>query len=70
MNKDILQGNWTQLKAKGLQMWGKLTHDEQDIQTGKREELIGRLQQRYGWAREEAETRMNAPTSSDKSRQQ
>ena len=59
MNKDIIQGNWTQLKGKALKTWGKLTDDDLDVIAGRQEELIGRLQARYGWAREEAEQRVN-----------
>jgi uncharacterized protein YjbJ (UPF0337 family) len=59
MNKDIIQGNWTQFKGKALQTWGKLTDDDLDVIAGRQEELVGRLQARYGWAREEAEQRVN-----------
>lgn len=59
MNKDIIQGNWTQLKGKALKTWGKLTDDDLDVIAGRQEELVGRLQARYGWAREEAEQRVN-----------
>ncbi|RYG62308.1 MAG: CsbD family protein [Alphaproteobacteria bacterium] len=58
MNKDIVQGNWTQLKGKALQAWGKLTNDDLDVIDGRQEELVGRLQARYGWAKEEAERRV------------
>lgn len=58
MNKDIIQGNWTQLKGKALQAWGKLTNDDLDVIDGRQEELVGRLQARYGWAKEEAERRV------------
>jgi uncharacterized protein YjbJ (UPF0337 family) len=55
MNEDILQGKWKQLKGKALQQWGKLTDDDLDRIDGKREELVGVVQEKYGWAREEAE---------------
>lgn len=58
MNKDIIQGNWTQFKGKALQAWGKLTNDDLDVIDGRQEELVGRLQARYGWAKEEAERRV------------
>ncbi len=58
MNKDIIQGNWTQLKGKALQAWGKLTNDDLDIIDGRQEELVGRLQASYGWTKEEAERRV------------
>ncbi|PZP39859.1 MAG: CsbD family protein [Pseudomonas fluorescens] len=58
MNKDILQGKWTQYKGMALKSWGKLTNDDVDVMEGRAEELVGRLQERYGWAREEAERRV------------
>ncbi len=55
MNKDIAQGNFKQLKGKIKQQWGKLTDDEIDQLEGHTEILAGKLQERYGLAREEAE---------------
>jgi len=55
MNKDIVQGNFKQLKGKIKQQWGKLTDDEIDQLEGHTEILAGKLQERYGLGREEAE---------------
>jgi uncharacterized protein YjbJ (UPF0337 family) len=55
MNWDRIQGNWKQFKGKAQQQWGELTDDDLDVVEGKREELVGRLQQRYGYARDQAE---------------
>jgi uncharacterized protein YjbJ (UPF0337 family) len=55
MNRDITKGNFTQLKGKIKEQWGKLTDDEIDELEGKAEILAGKLQERYGWDREEAE---------------
>lgn len=55
MNWDRIEGNWKQFKGQAQQKWGKLTDDEIDQVSGKREELIGRIQERYGVARDEAE---------------
>lgn len=55
MNKDILKGNFTQLKGKIKAQWGKLTDDEIDELEGHSEVLAGKLQERYGWERDEAE---------------
>jgi uncharacterized protein YjbJ (UPF0337 family) len=55
MNKDIIQGNWKQLKGKVQQQWAKLTDDDFDMIEGKRQELVGRVQERYGLARDQAE---------------
>lgn len=55
MNWDQIKGNWTQVKGKAQQQWGKLTNDDLDIIEGKREELVGRIQERYGISKEQAE---------------
>ena len=54
---DILQGKWHELKGQVKQQWGKLTDDDMAKMSGKREELSGALQQRYGYDREVAEMR-------------
>lgn len=54
MNEDILKGQWTQLKGKVREQWGKLTNDDLDTIEGQSEQLVGRLQERYGWAKEDA----------------
>lgn len=55
MNWDQIQGSWKQFRGQVKQQWGKLTDDDLDYISGKREELVGRLQKRYGIARDEAE---------------
>lgn len=55
MNKDVIKGNWKQLKGQAKQKWGKLTDDDLDQVEGNRDELIGRIQARYGKSKEEAE---------------
>lgn len=55
MNEDILRGQWTQLKGKVRGKWGKLTNDDLDQIQGRAQQLIGRIQERYGIARDEAE---------------
>lgn len=55
VNSDILEGKWKQLKGKAQQQWGKLTNDELDRISGKREELVGLVQEKYGYARARAE---------------
>ncbi len=54
MNRDILQGQWLQLKGKVKQQWGRLTDDELDQINGRYDELAGLIQKRYGYSREEA----------------
>jgi uncharacterized protein YjbJ (UPF0337 family) len=55
MNQDISKGNFKQIKGKIKEQWGKLTDDEIDEMEGKAEILAGKLQERYGWERSEAE---------------
>ena len=55
MNWNQVEGNWEQFKGKAQQQWGKLTNDDLDGVKGKRTELAGRIQERYGTAEDEAE---------------
>ncbi len=55
MNLDQLQGNWKQVQGAIRAQWGKLTNDDFDVIAGNRDKLIGRLQERYGIRKEEAE---------------
>ena len=55
MNEDQIRGNWLQFKGKVKEKWGKLTDDDLDVIEGRSEQLIGKLEERYGIAREEAE---------------
>lgn len=63
MNWNQIEGNWTQMKGKARVQWGKLTDDDLDIIKGKRDQLIGKLQERYGIAQEEAERQVEQFTS-------
>lgn len=55
MNKDVFEGNWKQFKGKVKEEWGKLTDDDLDVIAGQRDQLAGRLQERYGIKKGEAE---------------
>ena len=55
MNKDILEGKWEQLKGKAKEKWGDLTNDDWAVVQCKRDQLAGRIQERYGRTKEEAE---------------
>jgi uncharacterized protein YjbJ (UPF0337 family) len=55
VNWDRIEGNWKQLKGKARQKWGELTDDDLDMIAGRQEELVGKLQERKGIAREQAE---------------
>ena len=55
MNWDQFEGKWRQMKGSIKEQWNKLTDDDLDRIAGKREQLIGRIQERYGIAKEAAE---------------
>jgi uncharacterized protein YjbJ (UPF0337 family) len=55
MNWDQAKGQWTQIKGSVRKKWGKLTDDDLDVIAGERERLVGKIQERYGIAKEEAE---------------
>ncbi|HUI79803.1 MAG TPA: CsbD family protein [Bryobacteraceae bacterium] len=55
MNSDQMQGQWKQLKGKVKEKWGKLTDSDLDVIAGKRDQFVGKLQERYGYTREQAE---------------
>jgi uncharacterized protein YjbJ (UPF0337 family) len=55
MNSDTIAGNWKQLTGKVKEQWGKLTDDDITVVEGKRDQLVGRIQERYGIARYKAE---------------
>ncbi len=59
MNSDILEGKWNQVKGKVRQKWGDLTDDDLTRIAGKRDELVGLVQERYGRSRAEAEREVN-----------
>ena len=55
MNSDQWEGKWKQLTGQVKQQWGKLTDDDLDQIAGSRERLEGKIQERYGLEREEAQ---------------
>jgi uncharacterized protein YjbJ (UPF0337 family) len=55
MNWDQMEGSWKTMKGKVREHWGKLTDDDLDVIAGKRDQLVGRLQQKYGYSKEQAE---------------
>ena len=54
MNKDEFEGKWKQIRGQARQWWGKLTDDDLDVIAGKQQELEGRLQKHYGYAKDKA----------------
>jgi uncharacterized protein YjbJ (UPF0337 family) len=55
MNWDRIQGNWKQVVGKAKARWGKLTDDDLDVVAGRREQLAGKIQERYGIAKDEVD---------------
>ena len=60
MNWDQIAGDWKQVKGAVRKKWGKLTEDDVDVIAGKRDILLGKIQERHGIAREEAEKQLKA----------
>ena len=58
MNWDRIEGNWKQFKGSALQQWGKLTDDQLDVVAGKRDLLLGRIQEAYGITKDETEKQL------------
>lgn len=59
MNWDQLEGKWKQLIGQAKEQWGKLTDDDLETIAGRRDQLVGKLQERYGIAKEEAERQVD-----------
>jgi uncharacterized protein YjbJ (UPF0337 family) len=59
MNSDEMRGKWNQLKGSVKQQWAKLTDDDLTAIDGQRDKLIGKIQERYGIAREDAERQLS-----------
>lgn len=54
MNRDIIEGNWTEMKGKIKKNWGKLTDDDLSVIDGNKDELVGMIQKSYGKSKDEA----------------
>jgi uncharacterized protein YjbJ (UPF0337 family) len=59
MNSDTLKGQWHQMKGEVKTQWGKLTDSDLDQIEGQSEKLIGKIQERYGYAKDKAEQEFN-----------
>lgn len=64
MNWDSIEGNWKQFSGKVKSKWGELTDDDLTVIGGKRDQLAGKLQERYGYAKERAEKELDEFTAS------
>ena len=59
MNWDQIKGNWTTFRGKVKEKWGQLTDDDLTTIDGKKDQLTGKLQERYGYAKEQAERELD-----------
>ncbi len=59
MNWDRIEGQWKQMKGSVKERWGKLTEDDLNVIGGKKDQLVGRVQERYGIAKDEAQTQVD-----------
>jgi uncharacterized protein YjbJ (UPF0337 family) len=59
MNWDQIEGNWKQFKGKVKEKWGKLTDDDLTTLSGKKDQLAGVLQERYGYEKSRAESELD-----------
>ena len=64
MNWDTIEGDWKQMKGKAREQWGKLTDSDLDRTAGKKDQLVGRIQERYGIAKDQAEQQVDEFTHS------
>jgi len=59
MNWDRIEGNWKQVTGRAKVQWGKLTSDDFDVIAGRRDQLAGKIQERYGIAKDEADKQVS-----------
>ena len=59
MNWDVVKGKWTQMQGKARAEWGDITDDEWQRIKGDRDVLVGKVQEKYGWARNDAERKVD-----------
>jgi uncharacterized protein YjbJ (UPF0337 family) len=59
MNQDVFEGKWKEMRGQVKEWWGKLTDDDLERVGGKADQMIGLLQQKYGYTKEHAEKEFN-----------
>jgi uncharacterized protein YjbJ (UPF0337 family) len=59
MDWNRLEGNWKQLSGRAKQQWGKLTDDDIKASAGRRDALVGKVQERYGMSRDDAQKQVD-----------
>ena len=68
MNDDVFKGKWMQLKGQIKEKWGQLTDDDFDAAAGQRDQIVGRIQERYGLAKDEVNRQLDALIATDEPR--
>jgi uncharacterized protein YjbJ (UPF0337 family) len=58
MNWDRIEGNWKQFKGQIKEQWGRFTDDELDVVAGRKDQFLGKLQEKYGITKDEAERQL------------
>jgi uncharacterized protein YjbJ (UPF0337 family) len=66
MNWEQIKGNWTQFKGKVKEKWGKLTDDDLTTIAGQKDQLVGKLQERYGTEKDKVEKEVDEFLSTHK----
>jgi uncharacterized protein YjbJ (UPF0337 family) len=59
MNWDRIEGNWKQFSGQVREKWGKLTDDDLTVVNGRREQLEGKIQERYGYGKDQAKKELD-----------
>ena len=59
MNWDQVEGKWKQFKGQVKEQWGKLTDDDLDVAAGKRDKLAGKIQERYGYGKDQVKKELD-----------
>lgn len=67
MNWDIVEAQWKDLKGTVREKWAKITDDDVELIAGKKDRFVGKLQERYGYAKDRAETELDNYISTMKS---
>jgi uncharacterized protein YjbJ (UPF0337 family) len=70
MNSDQMKGKWKQMKGAVRERWGKLTDDDVDVINGQNDQLIGKIQERYGIAKDEAQRQVDDWMRADRDSQE
>jgi uncharacterized protein YjbJ (UPF0337 family) len=69
MNWDLIEAKWKQLRGALKMKWAKLTDDDLNLIAGKKDQLVGKLQERYGISKEEAQTQVEQWTPGETERE-